>query len=110
MTKEEFVSIIEKLRDSFDLVEKVDELFRNSRDNVECDFGNGAGLQISHEGIVVLLLKKLMKDKDDWIDYFIYDLDYGRKYEPGFVKDEKGKNVDLSSAEKLYDYICGMQR
>lgn len=107
--KEEFVSIIEKLRDSFDLVEMVDELFYNSRENVECDFCNGAGLQISHEGIVVLLLKKLMKDEADWIDYFIYDLDYGRKYAPGIVKDKKGNNVDLSSAEKLYDYICGMQ-
>lgn len=29
---------------------------------MECDFCNGAGLQISHEGIVVNLLEKLMRD------------------------------------------------
>jgi hypothetical protein len=32
------------------------------RENLECDFCNGAGLQISHEGIVVKLLERLMRD------------------------------------------------
>lgn len=49
-----------QLRDSSDLVNKVDELFQASRDNVECDFCNGAALQISHESTVVLLLRKLL--------------------------------------------------
>ena len=37
LNKEEFVSIIDRLRESRELVGKVEELFRNSRDNVECD-------------------------------------------------------------------------
>ena len=40
----------------------MEELFRNSRENLECDFCNGAGLQISHEGIVVKLMERLMRD------------------------------------------------
>ena len=62
ITKEEFVDILNRLRESSDLVDKVDALFRESRENVECDFCNGAGLQISHEGIVVKLLEKLMRN------------------------------------------------
>lgn len=52
LTKQEFVDILNRLREATELVDKVEELFRNSRDNLECDFCNGAGLQISHEGIV----------------------------------------------------------
>ena len=105
LSKEEFVEIMNRLRDSSDLVDKVDELFRNSRDNVECDFCNGAGLQISHEGIVVKLLRKLMRDLDEDIDYFIYELDYGRKYKPGMIVDEHERDIDFSSAERLYEYL-----
>lgn len=107
ISKEEFVEIMSRLRESSDLVDKVDELFRNSRDNVECDFCNGAGLQISHESTVVYLLRKLLKDELEDIDYFIYELDYGRKYERGMITDKNGEDIDFSTAEKLYDYLTG---
>ena len=107
ISKEKFVEILNRLRDSSDLVSKVDELFRNSRENVECDFCNGASLQISHESTVVFLLRKLLRDAVENIDYYIYELDYGRKYEPGMITDENGHDIDLSSAEKLYDYLTG---
>ena len=89
------------------MVRKVNSLFRNSRDNVECDFCNGAALQISHESTVVFLLRKLLNDAVENIDYYIYELDYGRKYEPGIITDENGRDIDFSSAEKLYDYLTG---
>lgn len=104
LTKKEFVDIINRLRESSELVDKIDELFRKSRDNIECDFCNGAGLQISHEGIVVKLLEKLMQDKNENISYFIYELDYGKEYQEGCISDDNG-NVDISTAEKLYDYL-----
>ena len=105
LSREEFVTIINRLRDSSDLVDRVNELFQNSRDNVECDFCNGAALQISHESTVVLLLRKLLNDAYEDIDYFIYEIDYGRKYKPGMITDKNGNDIDWSSAEKLYDYL-----
>lgn len=102
---EEFVSIIDKLREASDLVDRVNELFRNSRDNMENEFFNAAGLQLSHENVVVNLLKKLMYDRYEWIEYFIYELDYGRSYEPGMITEADGTEIDLSSAEKLYNYL-----
>ena len=94
-------------RQVFDAVSrKVDDLFNKSRENIENDFVNGASLQISHESTVVKLLKFIMNDQDDLIGYFIYELDYGRKYEAGMIQDENGKDIDISSSEKVYDYIC----
>ncbi|MBP3325091.1 MAG: hypothetical protein J6L77_01555 [Coprococcus sp.] len=104
LTKREFVDIINRLHEASELVDKVEELFRNSRDNLECDFCNGASLQISHEGIVVNLLEKLMRDKGSDISYFIYELDYGKDYHEGCISDENG-NIDFSTPEKLYDYL-----
>ena len=57
LTNQEFVDILNRLREATELVDKVEKLFRDSREKLECDFCNGAGLQISHEGIVVKLLK-----------------------------------------------------
>ena len=105
LSKEEFVDIIERLREANDLVNKVDELFQNSRENLELDYCNGASLQISHEPIVVKLLEKLMEDQGEDISYFIYELDYGRDYEEGCITDQDGNNIDFSTAEKLYDYL-----
>lgn len=104
LTKPEFVDILDRLREATELVDKVEELFRNSRDNLECDFCNGAGLQISHEGIVVNLLEKLMWDIFGNISYFIYELDYGREYQEGCVSDKNG-NIDISTPGKLYDFL-----
>ena len=107
LSKEDFVEIVNRLRDSSDLVDKINTLFRNNRDKLECDFCDGAGLQISHERTVVFLLRKLLNDVFENINYFIYELDYGRKYEPGMIKDEKNQDIDFSTAEKLYDYLAG---
>ena len=104
LAKQEFVDIINRLREATELVDKVEELFRNSRDNLECDFCNGAGLQISHEGIVVNLLEKMMQDRGGNVSYFIYELDYGREYREGCVSDNNG-NIDISTPEKLYDLL-----
>lgn len=104
LDKSEFVRIINRLRESSELVDKVNELFRNSRDNVDCDFCNGAGLQISHESLVVNLLEKLMRDQYENISYYIYELKYGKQYKPGMITGPEG-NIDLSSPEALYDYL-----
>ena len=105
LSEKEFVDIIKRLREASDLREQVDKLFRNSRDNIENDFCNAAALQISHESTVVLLLKKMLHDKYDYIEYFIYELDYGRRYEAGMITDENGQDIDIHTPDLLYDFI-----
>ena len=104
LAKQEVVDILIRLRGATEWVDKVEKLFRDSRENLEFDFCNGAGLQISHEGIVVKLLEKLMQDRGGNISYFIYELDYGREYREGCVSDNNG-NIDISTPEKLYDLL-----
>ena len=46
-----------------------------------------------------------MHDQYEYIDYFIYELDYGRKYEPGMITDESGQDIDIHTSKLLYDFI-----
>lgn len=108
LSKEDFVRYIDRLREATDLCDKIDSLMRESKDNIENDFMNGASLQINHESMVIKLLCKLMHDDEVYSDigYFIYELDYGREYKPGIIKDKDGTEIDFSTPDKLYDYLA----
>lgn len=53
------------------------------------------------------LLKAMFKDDDNIIGTFCFDMDYGRNYNAGYLKDEGGNEIDFSTSEKLYDYLIG---
>lgn len=108
-SKKDFVSCMEKLKDTSDLTDKVNHLFRESRERIEGDFLDGNALSISHESLVVKLLETIMEDFGEWIGYYIYELDYGRKYVPGCITDADGTDIELDTAEKLYDFLVSEQ-
>ena len=103
ISKEKFVEIINRLRDYNDLQNKIDDLFKDNIDNRERDFINAGSICIGHESVVVYLLENMFDT--DMIGYFIYELDYGKKYKAGCVLDENMNEIDLSTAEKMYDYL-----
>ena len=107
ISKEEFVKIIERLKETNDFVDEINEKARKLQDAIRSDFFNAMSLSISHEEIVVQLLENMFND-EDIISWWIYDLDYGRKFKLGCIQEEKnGKivNIDLSNEEKLYEYL-----
>ena len=46
----------------------------------------------------------------DDLHYFIYELDYGDAKGANEAIEAYGKTWDLSSPEKLYDYLCAMKQ
>lgn len=105
--KEEFVDIINRLQQVNDFVDETNKKARELNDAIISDFFNASSLSISHETIVVKLLENMFNDKD-YLSWWLYDLDYGRKFKPGYLQEERdGKivNIDLSTPEKLYDYL-----
>lgn len=103
ISKKEFVEIIERLKNYNDLQDKIDDLFKSNIDNKEMDFMNAGSICIGHESVVVELLENMFDT--DMISHWIYELDYGRKYKDGYVQDGEGNIIDLSTLEKLYDYL-----
>lgn len=60
---------------------------------------------------VVYLLHKIFGEKDfeEWIDYFIFSLGYGKNWKPGLIKDKDGNDIPLQTPEQLYDILCGSE-
>jgi len=53
------------------------------------------------------ILKTSFNDdtKDSWIEYFIYDLEFGSKYKDGMIIEKDGSLIDISTTEKLYNFL-----
>ncbi|MCM1168062.1 MAG: hypothetical protein NC299_18175 [Lachnospiraceae bacterium] len=53
---------------------------------------------------VVQLLKVATDDQIEWIDYWLYELDFGQTYTPGMIK-ISDKPVALRTIQDLWDLI-----
>ena len=61
------------------------------------------------EDMLVKVLQDSMNDTDEFISYFIYDLNFGKEWKEGNVVDN-GKDIKLSTIDELYDYLIALQQ
>lgn len=101
--KDEFVKIINRLKNYDNLKDKIADLFKELIDNKEQDFCNAGSICIGHESVVVNLLEKMFET--DLISWWIYELDYGKRYKAGCLTTYDNKDIDVSTPEKLYDVL-----
>ena len=62
---------------------------------------SGEEISALAQDLIIHLLELLMRDRGSDISYYVYDLDFGRKFEPGLFSDREGY-VDLSCDQALY--------
>ena len=106
MNKANFCRIIEELKEGERLQQKVASAVRQFNSIIHSDYPEPFGMVISHGLLVVELLAEIMDDEMGDIEFFCYELDYGKKYEPGIVTDEEGNEIDISTPERLYDFLA----
>lgn len=58
-----------------------------------------------HEDLIVHILKEAMDDKNEWIYYWLYELECGTKAIANSVTDKDGKKIPLKTLGNLYDLI-----
>lgn len=63
-----------------------------------------AGCFPTLESNLITLLEVITDDKDEWIQYWAYELDYGRNYESGKVTIDN-KPVSLKTVRDLWDML-----
>lgn len=102
ISKNKFIEIINRLKNYNELQEKIDNLFKDLIDNEEQDFMNAGSICIGHETIVIQILETMFET--DIISWWIYETEYGTSFKMGSFIDN-GQNVDLSTPEKLYEYL-----
>ena len=100
ITKEYFNEIMENIENSYKYQEGLNDYFSK----------NGADGYIYQPDCMDTTIKLLHnifseKDKNEWISYFCFELDFGKKYKDGIIKDEFGKNIPLATYDDLYKLL-----
>lgn len=54
--------------------------------------------------LINVLIEVFNDDPADIITYFIYELEFGEKWEPGMITDNE-EDIKLKTPEDLYDYL-----
>lgn len=98
-TLNEFIGIMKKWEQIVRFKENLWE-FRKNEECFDFDFP-------TLEWSLKLTLEKMFCDDADlgWIEYFAYDLDFGKKYEDGMIKDADNSIIKLATIEDLYNVL-----
>jgi len=100
MEKELFISSLNTVRDQFDFdIEFADKMSSLFEDAFPTYYKHAALFDSIAE-----LLSEGVENKVDTINWWMYELDFGRQYEEGCLSDKSG-NIDVSTAEKLYEHL-----
>jgi hypothetical protein len=94
-----FITMIGELRMINEAENELNKAFKNFEPdfNYIC-FGR-------YETLVVKALEFAFKDESSWISYFIYDLEFGKKWHKKCVTDKNGKDIPLKNANDLYNLL-----
>ena len=98
ISKETFVNTMNKLRDLDRKIDAIDKAFKEL-DPDFCSFYVTGIFDTTFD-----LLKEAMHDKDNWIEYFVYEKDWLRDFKLGDVEVD-GEPVKIYSWGDVYDFI-----
>ena len=55
--------------------------------------------------IIMDVLKEMFQDEDDWLEYFVYELDFMNHYMQGDVLDKNGHPIEFHGWGDVYDFL-----
>lgn len=103
ISKELFVETMNILHEQYKHNRKCSEAFGVILpDTMVCYTG---GEKVETQLIKILKLAMVDNIKHSWIEYFIYELEFGAKYRKGCASRKDGSFIDLTDSSKLYDYL-----
>lgn len=99
ITKKEFCKIIDDLKRNDEFLDDICDVFKKHQ-REEQIYSTGL------EDTIVNLLETIFNDnKTNWISYWIWELDFGEKYNEGDVTKKDGTIIPLKTVEELYDFL-----
>lgn len=108
VTKEQFVAILKTLEETDEKEEKLNEVMNS----MSPDFYSYFYPTYLYKSIIIDLLNQEFYGKMEVnaeygsdIEYFIYDLNYGKNWTENSLTELDGTPIDISTVEKLYDYL-----
>ena len=103
ITKEQFVKVMNFMKDRDESFEQLSDAMENLAEGFHVDFFPN----YDYNAQIVFLLSLLLNEptEDTLIDYFIYELEWGKSNHASTAFTFNNHQYDLSSIEKLYDAL-----
>jgi len=102
LTKEIFIKTMELIETQYKHDQKCHDAFKIILPN---DYVSGYNNDDIYKAVLDLLKIAFNDDnKDSWIDYYIYELDFGKKYKDGSVTDNNG-SIPLANHQDLWNLL-----
>lgn len=102
ITKKEFVGYIEKIKSVFDFHYALHKFYRSYGASEPYDMPDCVDTAID-------ILDNIFSPITHDVEKFCLEWDFGKEFEIGYITTESGDALDLSTAEKLYDYLVSEQ-
>jgi len=104
ISRDDFIFYMDNMMKQSELDSSISGMISNAFDG-HCGLYNNSRLWDSLIKILQKTLETdLVKFSDGWIEWFIYEKDFGRTFNPGDAT-SNGEELDLSTAGKLYDFL-----
>ena len=106
LTKGQFVEYVDYIKKTCDKDNMLSEAIEKACNDDCCViglYGNECSVMVDLLSLAMGL--KVGTYSGNMLEYFIYDLNFGKEYKEGCVAEKDGTPIDISTTEKLYDYI-----
>lgn len=102
INKDQFVAILNDIAEIEEMCEEIEWIF----DKYNCrDFRSGYAYY-DHKMIDHMInILDACTNEDNWVNYWVNELECGKKWNPDTVVDPQGNSIDISTPEKLYDFL-----
>ena len=103
--KHKFVEILHYLEENDTFASKFRQLLEDTEKNT--DFISGYCFSDgTMEWFIIQLLEEIFHDTEaHWISYWVFELNYGQKYDEMTIIDNNLKQIKIKTAEELYDFL-----
>ena len=101
ITRQEFIALISGIKKQWEIDENCHNLIKKIYKDIEPGLGYYDSVAADE---CYKFLSQHFNDQSDWIGYWIYDLNFGKKFKKGMVKSE-GNNISLKTITDLYKLL-----
>jgi len=92
-----------KLMNEFIALRKDEDKLQEAMKKFDPDFGYFSLGR--YETLFINTMKKALNDKYDYLDYWIYDLNFGKEAKKNSVTEKDGTPIPIKTLDNLYDII-----
>ena len=100
ISKKKFIKYLNRLKALNQEIDEINKAYNNSKFfSLDISF-------YEYEELIIDMLEEVFQDKEGrWIDYFVYDLEFGTRWKKDMITDKNDKDIPLKNEEDLYNLL-----